>query len=516
MLTDLILNRDSDTPLYEQIAEQLRTRIRDGAVTAGVKLPASREVAKSLGVHRRTVVQAYERLAAEGWVRSGVGQGTFVHDTHVSRRVAGAASDSSHDPSPGVSFDPAVERFVWEHRLRPSVDPAADVWRHLSASRPPAGCIQFSGATADPAAFPMDDFRAILNEVLTVHGTEVLDYGPPEGLSGLREWIAERLTRRGVAVDRDQVLIVNGSQQGLDLIARVLLTPGDTVVMEEPCYPSGFRLFRSFGARTKGVPMDDGGMRLDLLAGALERENPALLYLMPIFQNPTGLSLDARRVTPLLDLAARYGVPVVEDQFDGELAYDDEPPQPIKASDRRDQVILIGTFSKILFPGARLGWLVVPKPLLCAVREQKQLADLSSGLLLQHAMELYCRRGLLDLHLDRVRTQNRNRLRVLLESLEAFMPPGVQWTRPRGGLTVWVRLPAGCDAMTLLSEARAVGVDFTPGPLFFPEGGGQEFLRLGYVRESEARIRKGVELLAERIGARLEREPESSGQRPWI
>jgi 2-aminoadipate transaminase len=363
--------------------------------------------------------------------------------------------------------------------------------------------------------FPVEDLRAVIDEVLRTEGARALDYGPAAGLPTLRQWLAERLTSRGIPTNAEQVLIVNGSQQGLDLVARTLLGSGDRVLVEEPSYSNGFRLFQTYGATIDGVPTDDRGLIPEALAVALAKAPCSLLYMMPIFQNPTGTVLAPERIDPILDLAAEHQLPILEDHFDADLVYEGDDPEPMKHRDSREQVILLGTFSKILFPGLRLGWLVLPRPLVERVVEVKQMADLSSGLLVQHAMDLYCRRGLLDLHIGRVRIANGARLAALRDSLEKEMPAGVRWTTPRGGMTVWLTLPPEVDSLALLQTARASGVDFSPGPLFFPNGGGGHHLRLCYVRETEERIRLGISRLASAIREEMARRREEPA-RPFV
>jgi DNA-binding transcriptional MocR family regulator len=498
---DLGLNhdlvRDGGAPLYRQIAAAIRTCILAGTLTPGVKLPSSRELAKRLEVHRRTVVAAYQVLEREGLIYSGVGQGTFV----------GERLDRPDDETRGL--------FSWEAFLR-RPEGSADLWRFVGREGTAPGAIRFTGATADPALFPTDDFRGVLDDAFRLYGSGALEYGPTEGYAPLREWVAERLRSRGVRVDPDEVMIVSGSQQGLDLVARLLLHDGDAAMVEEPGYPNGFRVFQAAGARAVGVPLDDGGLRLDLLERVARRDGPRLLYTMPIFQNPTGLSLAEDRIGPLLDLCGRLGMPVIEDQFDADLFYEGPLPRSLKAADDRGMVLLLGSFSKILFPGLRLGWLVVPRPLLAALHELKQMTDFSSGLLVQCAMDLYCRRGLLDRHLERVRAIYGVRLSVMLRALDEEFPPEVRWTRPRGGLTLWVSLPAGLDALDLWAQARREGVDFTPGPVFFPSGGGNGHFRLSYIRETEERIQSGIARLGALVRANLARGAVPSAAGPFI
>jgi 2-aminoadipate transaminase len=555
---DLDLLREGDAPLYRQIAGAIRTRAVARTLTAGVKLPSSRDLAKRLGVHRRTVVAAYQLLEREGLVYSSVGQGTFV-GAHVDEHGAGTTIGRSRAPTPETSpgnTGPAVPGepapslrapgsgsmgptrpnwpassllshgpdrpdddlrglFSWEAFLR-RPDGPADLWRFVGREGTAPGAIRFTGATADPALFPTDDFREVLDDAFGLYGSGALEYGPTEGYAPLRQWVAERLHSRGVRADPDEVMIVSGSQQGLDLVARLLLHDGDAVMVEEPGYPNGFRVFQAAGARAVGVPLDDGGLRLDLLERVARRDGPRLLYTMPIFQNPTGLTLADDRTGPLLDLCGRLGLPVVEDQFDADLFYEGPLPRPLRAADDRGLVLLLGSFSKILFPGLRLGWLVVPRPLLAALHELKQMTDFSSGLLAQCAMDLYCRRGLLDRHLERVRAIYGARLRVMLRAMEEEFPQEVRWTKPRGGLTLWVSLPSGLDALDLWAQARREGVDFTPGPVFFPSGGGTGHFRLSYIRETEERIRRGIALLGSLVKAHLARGAAPSAAGPFI
>jgi GntR family transcriptional regulator/MocR family aminotransferase len=499
MSLDLVLERSSATPLYQQIADGILRDIRAGLLSAGMKLPSTRAVAKQLGIHRRTVVQAFALLERDGWVTSGVGQGTFVSGERLrsepEEKGRGAAAEvrprrdgqSASEASPGS--------FSWESALRRRSDLLPDLWRHLTVGQTIPGTIHFTGATADPTFFPAEEFRAIVDEIFRTLGSEALEYGPAEGLLSLREWVAGMLESRGVRATAEQVVIVSGSQQGLDLISRLLVGEGDIALVEEPGYTSGFRLFQANGARVVGVPLDQDGLRCDLLDEISARTRPSLIYLMPIFQNPTGLCLSGDRIDSLLEICGRRHLPIVEDQFDADLFYEGEARRPLKSRDRDDMVVLLGSFSKILFPGLRLGWLVVPRPLAAPLRALKQMADFSSSLLAQHAMELYCRRGLLERHLEKVRSAYGARLRVMLASLEEELPAEASWTRPRGGLTLWVTLPPGIQALELLAQARREGVDFSPGTFFYPNGGGAENVRLTYIRETEERIRQGIHIL---------------------
>ncbi len=517
MKLDLSVDRSLPDPLYKQIAVGVMDAVAKGRLGAGVKLPSTREISKLLGVHRKTVVQAFELLSLQGWVTSGVGQGTFVSDSPPLAGSRTGPEDFPPAPDKDGANRPAHSGpFAWEAILRRRAEFLPEVWRYWTQIPAPADSIRFTGATADPSFFPAEDFRSIMDEVFRTQGPQALDYGPPEGYGPLREWVAARLSARGVRTSPEGILIVSGSQQGLDLVSRLFFREGDCVAVEEPGYLNGFRLFQANGVRTPGVPLDQGGIRLDALEETCRRHHPRALYLMPHFQNPTGLSLAPERVAPLLEICGRHRVPLIEDQFDADLYYEGAPPVPVKATDQDDLVVLLGSFSKILFPGLRLGWLAVPGPLISPLRELKQMADFSSGLLVQCAMDLYCRRGLLDRHLDRVREIYGSRLRLMLQAMEEEFPEEVRWTRPRGGLTLWVHLPPGVESFDLLQQARREGVDFSPGAYFHPESGGADGFRLSYIRETEPRIQEGIRILGRLLKASLSRGRPAARAGPFF
>lgn len=498
----IALDRSSELPLYAQIARALEALIRRGSLGPGVKLPSSRQLAEAVGVHRKTVVQAFSVLESAGLVSSGVGQGTFVRsvgafESGASPAGPGAAalSVAQSDAAGSETGNPGTGEPFWSRRLSPASRRAQQRNEPWMPRPLPEGAIRLSGGTADPAFFPTEEVRQAIDGALSRHGARCLDYASPEGLLELREWIADGLRLRGVRVEPDQIVIVNGSQQGLDLVTRLLLEPGSSVFVEEPGYRNGFRMFQAAGCRVTGVTVDHDGLVPEELDRLAAQGAPRLLYTIPAFQNPTGMCLSVDRAARLLECAHRHAFPVLEDQFTADLAYEGDTPVPLLALDRGAQVIQLGTFSKILFPGFRLGWLVLPRDLIGPARELKQTMDLSSSLLTQYAMNDFCRAGALDRHLRTIREINSERLRVALDAMTREFPEGASWTVPRGGLNLWVRLPNEVDAVRLGDLARRQGVGVAPGPAFFPGGGGTGFLRLTFVREPEDRLREGLRIL---------------------
>lgn len=480
------LDRSRGDALYLQLAQAIRERIAAGALSPGTKLPSTREAAESLGVNRATVVEAYRWLRDEGWVRSGVGAGTFV--------LGGGGGDPARQGD--------ADRF-WSGWVAASPRPV----RPTTHPDAPVDLIRLTSPTADPAAFPLDDFREVINAILAREGAACLDYGPPDGYGPLRALIAERLRAQGVEVDPGRVVLVNGSQQGLELIFRLVNARGGTLLVEEPTYQLAIRTARSLRVKSRGVPMDASGLRVDRLESILDEVGDGFLYTMPVFQNPTGVCLSEERRARLLALSAERSLPILEDHFDAELDYRGDAPRPLLAEGSPHQVMLLGTFSKILFPGLRVGWLVVPEPLLGSLSEMKVCADLSGGLLTQMALYEFCRQGLLDAHLARIRARNGRRLDAMLDALEKEMPAGSTWTRPTGGMTLWVRLPGGLDSDRISDEAMRRGVAVNAGSLFHLDGGGRDGLRLCFVREDEDRIRQGIRILSETVQEELARVP---------
>lgn len=485
--------------LARQIETHLERLIRERLLGPGVKLPATRELAETLGVNRATVALAYEELVAAGLARAHVGQGTFV------------AEDAMPGP-PAVAGAPPTPPIDWAGLFSRSAQIiGADEERRRALGVPPgagASVISFAGGMPDSGLFPTDAFRRVLNGVVREEGAALLQYYPTGGYPPLRQYLSRYLLRFGVEARPDDILIVNGSQQGFDLIARTLLDPGDTIAIEQPTYPRAMQVFRAFGAQLLAVPWDGDGPRPDVFERLLERHAPKLFYCQPNAHNPTGRSIAPETGRRLLAAAARHQVAIVEDGFDGSLYYGPRPIAPLKAGDRDGIVIYIGTFSKILFPGLRLGWVVAPAAVGRRLQAAKQLVDLHTSALIQAAVHRFCERRLLERHVARVAREYGRRRDLLLAALRRRMPPDVSWTEPRGGFSLLLTLPPAMSATALLAPAIERGVAFTPGEAFFPDGGGERTLRLSFSALAAARIDDGVRRLADTIKAARRRPAE--------
>jgi DNA-binding transcriptional MocR family regulator len=491
------LDRKSGQPLYAQISNYMRRLIETDVLKPGVKLPASRELAAGLDVDRATVVAAYDELVAQGFATAHVGQGTFVavHAPRDERRRIDG-------------LDPATSLggINWQHSFSRVARLSAD-WRppDFSSYHAQADVISFAGGMPDSSLFPIDAFRRVMNEVLRTEGRALLQYSPASGYPPLRRYLADYLVRKGIMVTESDILIVNGSQQGLDLVARTLLDPGDRVVVEGPSYPGALQIFRAYQAEVLTVPVGEDGIRRDLLEGLILRLAPKCIYVMPTFQNPTGatVSLEGRR--ELLAIAAKAQVPIIEDDFHHELRYDGAPVIPLRGLDRKGLVVAVGTFSKILFPGLRVGWIVAPPEVMERLIVAKRVSDFHTSALIQASIYHFCRRRLLDRHMERMRVEYRRRRDTLLEALSRYSPPEVTWTYPQGGFSLLLTLPQGLDTQSLLPEAAHRGVLYTPGTLFYTDGGGRNQLRLSFSETPVERIAEGVKRLSNVVGAALRR-----------
>lgn len=369
--------------------------------------------------------------------------------------------------------------------------------------------ISLAGGLPAPELFPAEEIAAASEHVLVEAPLAALQYGPTEGYAPLRSWVATRMAGLGLTVATDQVLITAGSQQGLDMLGRLLIDPGALVAVEEPTYLGALQAWQTNRPTYLSIPLDADGLDLATLETQLAQgARPRFLYIVSCFQNPTGVTLAAPRRQRLIELAARYQLPIVEDDPYGDLFYEGERTTPLAALDiamhgELRHVVYLGTLSKLLAPGLRIGWLVAPRSIVERLGLVKQGLDLHTGSLAQAVAYYACRDGLLDRHIPRIRALYRERRDAMLAALETHMPPGVQWTRPTGGMFLWMTLPEGQDAEVLLDQAIAANVAFVPGRSFHPGGGGANTLRLNFSHSNPTKISEGIQRLAKVITAAL-------------
>ncbi|MFC3997835.1 PLP-dependent aminotransferase family protein [Nocardiopsis sediminis] len=367
-------------------------------------------------------------------------------------------------------------------------------------SRP--GVISFAGGLPSPDLFDHEGLRAAFDDVITADPRRVLQYSPTEGDPRLRRIIAERRARQGLPDDESGIIVTTGSQQGLSLAATVLLDPGDTVLVEEPGYLAALQCFRLAGARIVAVPTDDDGVLPDALAEIVRRERPKFLYLVPTFQNPTGRTLPTARRDAIAAVAADQGLWIVEDDPYSELRYGGDPITPIAAREgARDRTLLLGSFSKIMAPGLRLGWLYAPESVRRPFAVAKQAADLHTSTIDQAAAAAYLATTDLAAHVSRLREAYRPRRDAMLAGLPDALPEGSTWNKPDGGMFVWAKLPEGADTTPLLRKALDHDVAYVPGAPFFAQNPDPATMRLSFATPTPEEIGEGVRRLGEALRA---------------
>ena len=373
----------------------------------------------------------------------------------------------------------------------------------LKLTRQP-GVISFGGGLPSPETFPVMELEEITCELLRKKGAVALQYGPTEGEVSLREEIAKLMDREKPGVTPDNVLVTSGSQQGLDVVAKVFLDPGDIVLMELPSYIGGLQAFSAYRAKMIGVPQDDEGMKTDLLEKALARlakkgRKPKFIYVVPDFQNPSGVTMTLERRKRVLELARKYEVPIIEDSPYRDLRFTGTSIPMIFSLDKENYVIALGTFSKLLCPGLRLAWITASFEWMERMVVAKQSMDLSSPIFTQLMVAEYLKRGLLPQQIERIRRLYARKRDVMLNALERFMPEGVEWTKPEGGLFLWVKLPKKMSASDLFPKAVKNKVAYVVGSAFHCNGKGQNTMRLNFSYPTEEQIAEGIGRLAKMI-----------------
>jgi DNA-binding transcriptional MocR family regulator len=488
------LNKENGIPLYIQIESRITNLIRNGVLKQDEKLPATRELAQQLSVHRNTVVQAYQELEVKGLVYSEVGSGTFV-SKFVQKHFHDSVLDGLAQKQP-ISFE-GLYASSWtniEDMTLTSIENAIRQCAH------PQDAISFSSVVPDKSLFPLREFQNCTYHAIQKYGVDLLEMGDTQGFRPFLEYLPKFLVRRGLSVRWHDLLVVSGIQQGIDLISRIFLNPGDTVVTEEMTYRGALRIFHALGVNVIGIPMDHNGMRMDILETVLNRHKIKLIYTIPTFQNPTGTIMPIDRRRTLLDLAYRHKTPIIEDQYANELRFDGEEVLPLSALDDKGLVIVLGSFSKILFHGIRLGWIIAPsKEVLSKLVYAKKITDWQNNPLIQGAILEFCERGFFDKYLKRKLKILKERREAMFRASQEYFSEDIAFNHPSGGLFEWVELPKQANAYEILMETRKRGVLFTPKRFFAVNSELDNGMRLGFVSLTPERIDEGIRILSEAI-----------------
>ena len=363
--------------------------------------------------------------------------------------------------------------------------------------------ISFAGGMPAPELFPIEAIAEAHMQVFAEEGPQAMQYSTTEGLRSLRQWIASRVAERGIHTDADRVMITTGSQQAIDLVAKIFIDPGDEVIVENPCYLAALQSFSGFEARFVPVESDDDGMRVDQVEAAIMRSRPKLIYVVSEFSNPKGTSLSAERREHLVELARRYGVPILEDDPYSELRYMGTRPLPLAAYDKEGWVIRASTFSKTLSPGIRVGWVTAANEIIQQLVIAKQAADLHTCTVEQRAVARMLETFDYDGHIANLCRVYGERCLTMRRAIEAHFPAGTKWTRPEGGLFLWVELPERVRAREVFEDAVKEKVAFVTGDAFFANERRQNFIRLNFSNQQPEMIEEGIRRIAKILQRRI-------------
>lgn len=464
MQIESIQLNDESQPKYLQLFEQIKQQITEGSLMAGQRLPSIREMATKLGVNSVTIVNAYRLLETNHYITAKKGSGYFISKITSIKSEINFSSDigmNNHEPK-----------------------------------------INFASAAPHPSIFPIDSFKECINEVLERDKGFAFGYQESNGYRPLREAISGYLSRNyGISAgNAGHIQIVSGAQQGIDLIGKALLNPGDYVITENPTYDGAVEVFKSRGARIVRVNLDRDGMNTEDLEKKIRICKPKFLYVMTSFQNPTSICYSADKLKELVRLSKQYGFYIVEDDSMSELGYDSEIPATLKALDGDNHcVIYLKSFSKILMPGLRLGCMVIPEKLLEDFTKIKYTSDISSSGLIQRSLDLYFRKGKWDEHLKYMKEIYKGKYEFMLGKLESLGKYGVKYTQPNGGLYFWLRLPAHISARNIFLRCRENGLLTIPSYIFYDNfhKGRDSYLRISFASSSFEQIKQGVAKLEE-------------------
>jgi len=472
------LIRNTTVSLFRQIVDQVIGLVQQGALKPGFRLPASRHLAEELGVNRSTVVRAYQELWSLGYLETRPGGYSTIR----------ARGEMAMLPSARKSG-----RIDWNRFQSPLALPETD-------PHPACGpeTYDFSRLVPDERLFPAESFRLSLNRVMRRKGARLLGYGDPLGYPDLRRYVADRMRLHGVSIAPEQVLLTTGSQNALELILKLMTRHGTPVVVESPTYSAVIPLLRTHGLDVQGVPMRGDGADLDRLEQIFRCSQPPLFYTIPNFHNPTGITTGQQHRERLLALCGEHRVVLVEDGFEEEMKYFGRAVLPIKSMDREGVVVYVGSFSKVLFPGIRVGWVAADRDCISRLADIRRATQLTGSPLIQAGLAEYCESGEYDRHIGRLHREFRKRMQTALRMLrETLGDTPVQWTEPAGGYTIWLQLPEASGTEGDWNQRfAAAGIKLAGGGGHFPDEPDGVYFRLSIAERNESEIREGISRLA--------------------
>ncbi len=462
----MLINKDLNTPLYIQLYESIKNMIEKEELKEGEKLSSIRSLSKKLEVNNITVVNAYKLLEQEGYVYSIKGSGTYVKRPRYNMEIP-------------YMEDGDIELMVGGV---------------LPISR---NSINFASVSPTPEIFPIEEFKQALIEVLDRDKGNAFLYPEINGYEPFRESISNFLYENyNMTVDEDHIQVISGGQQGIDIIAKTLISQGDYIFVENPTYSGAIAAFQSRGAKIIGIPMEKDGINLEVLNKNIKMYNPKFLYMMTNYQSPTTYSYSENKKRELINLSRNHNFYIIEDDFLTDLNYDEDKKLPLKSMDNLDHVIYIKSFSKIFMPGVRIGFMTVPKKLFKDIVKAKHTTDISSSGFLQRAFDLYLRKGYWKNHIMTIKKVYTEKYNIMVEELNKLKKYGIFFVEPKGGLSIWLQLPKEIDSIDLYNECEKNNVAIVPGKIFFIDNKTySNYIRLSFGAVSHEEIVNGTRII---------------------
>jgi 2-aminoadipate transaminase len=508
-MVNYTIDKESDTPLYIQIRDLIQAAIRNGELAPGDRLPSVATLAKEIGVTQATIRRALQDLSDAGQASCQVGRGTFIQKPDEPEAESGDGS-APQARGRGLGARQVGEHSPVEFAARHLRTGVGNALREIMTLAEKPGIIHLTKGVPDPALLPPNFMAEITSETLARDGAMLLETTDPLGRHDLREEIARRYAAQGLPVGAEQVLITNGSLQGVTLIAQENREIGKRVICETPCFRGITDTFATMGHWVETITRDSEGPvpeRLHLLTGG----EPSLLYLCPYAHNPMGTNLSAERQTMLVDWARKTGSTIIADELFRELCWDDQLPPSLLRNLPAEQAVVVSSLSKSVMTGMRFGWIVSSAAHVQQLAQLKRLNDHCCPTLIQGLALTIFQSGRFDQHNRKMAAIYRQRRDAMLRALERYMPEGVSWTRPEGGFSLLLELPRGYSSVALFLFAINKGVSFLPGPLFDIDQRFVNCCRIGYAWSDEAEIKEGIELLASAVEQFIRRPPGDSG-----
>lgn len=483
---EISVNRNAQTPLYLQIKKQIEAMIDSGRLPPNFILPAERVLSERLNINRSTVIKAYMELKAEGLVESRVGSGTVV--------LAPLTKDSLREKMyvPPLRWNQLESKRV----LKATEETINNILSVFEKEK----VISFASGVASEDSYEMEFFMNLQSRLLEKHREKVLMPTPVDGCSELKHTIKAYLQQNGINAGLKQIMVTSGSQQAVEFFARMLIEPGDVVLVEEPTYIGAIQAFESYDARLISIPMDEEGIRLDILEACLLKYRPKFIYTQPDFHNPTGMTMSLNRRKELLKLAYYYNIPVLEDNPYGELYYEGEKLPSLKSLDNNDYVIYVSSFSKTISFSLRVGYVVAGENIINRFTKFKQITDIQTNTLSQYFVHEFIAQGYLYTHLENIRSKYRKKRDLMIAELSKSNIEGIKVFIPKGGYFIWLELPNSIRMNELIKLLGDRGVMVMPGDVFYPKYNIENnFIRLNFSYPKEKDIKDGVEKLLDSI-----------------